>query len=476
MLPMIDRREASRATERATPTAKTAAPAPLHQRFQPVASPPNAPRSGFYLNEPETCRRNLREFLPIAIHLGALLALFYVYRLEDRAFLLTAAIAAAVLPFHYFAPFRWKQPICVLAAFGALSAIHGPIVAICVGVGGAILIGVCLSPIAWGKRAAIVLALGVVAALARNKHFGAFPGLVLPVLASLFMFRIMIFLYELKHPVDPARPRETFGDALSYFFLLPNFCFPLFPVVDYRTFRRGYFAAEIHANQRVGLKLLTRGAIHLLLYRVVSHDLLISPEDVRGFAKFTSYIVCNYLLYLHVSGQFHVACGFLHLFGFRLPDTHNRYLLATSFTDYWRRINIYWKDFMIRLVFNPVAFRLKRKPRWLTLGVATAAVFITTWFLHAYQMFWLSGSWGFSAPDALFWGILGVLVLINVQLNARDSSAKAARKNDRRPIAYAVRGLKTFGTFATIALLWSLWSSPSLADWLALLKRGLGPS
>ena len=43
-----------------------------------------------------------------------------------------------------------------------------------------------------------------------------------------------------------------------------------------------------------------------------------------------------------VSGQFHVACGMLHLFGHALPETHRRYLLAESFTDYWRRINIYW--------------------------------------------------------------------------------------------------------------------------------------
>ena len=47
------------------------------------------------------------------------------------------------------------------------------------------------------------------------------------------------------------------------------------------------------------------------------------------------------------------------------------------------------------------------------------AVFLATWLLHAYQSYWLRGSWGFSVPDALFWGILGVLVLVNVQLDAR---------------------------------------------------------
>ena len=161
-----------------------------------------------------------------------------------------------------------------------------------------------------------------------------------------------------------------------------------------------------------------------------------------------------------------MACGMLHLFGFQLPETHHHYLLATGFTDYWRRINIYWKDFMVRVVFNPVVFRLKRRPQPLALAVATAAVFLATWLLHAYQSFWLRGSWGFSVPDALFWGILGVLVLVNVQLDARRA-AEAVSQTARR-----LRAAKTAGTFATIALLWSLWSSPSVAAWLGMLAAG----
>jgi hypothetical protein len=76
-----------------------------------------------------------------------------------------------------------------------------------------------------------------------------------------------------------------------------------------------------------------------------------------------------------------------------LPETHHRFLLASSFTDYWRRINIYWKDFMVRLVFHPVAFALRRRSQPLALGIATLAVFVTTWLLHGYQSFWLRGTW-----------------------------------------------------------------------------------
>ena len=202
-------------------------------------------------------------------------------------------------------------------------------------------------------------------------------------------------------------------------------------MIDYRAFQRGYFARGIHEIQRAGLVMMSRGTVHLLLYRVIDRLLLISADAVHDPLSLAGYLVCNYLLYLRVSGQFHMACGLLHLFGFQLPETHHHYLLATGFTDYWRRINIYWKDFMVRLVFNPVVFRLKRRPQPVALAVATAVVFVVTWLLHAYQSFWLRGIWGFSAPDALFWGILGVLVLINVQLDARRV------RGERRPVPVA---------------------------------------
>ncbi len=280
---------------------------------------------------------------------------------------------------------------------------------------------------------------------------------------------MMVYLYERKH----AQGREPLVDTLGYFFLLPNYVFPHFPVVDYRTFQRGYFAHGIHEIQREGLAMMSRGTTHLLLYRLIDRLLLISPDAVHDPLSLAGYLACNYLLYLRVSGQFHIACGMLHLFGFRLPETHHHFLLATGFTDYWRRINIYWKDFMVRLVFNPVVFRLKRRPQPVALAVATAVVFVVTWLLHAYQSFWLRGTWGFSAPDALFWGILGFLVLINVQLDARRG-ARRVGGSSRSPLWSAKRAARIAGTFTTIALLWSLWSSPNVGAWVDMMRRGLG--
>ncbi len=50
-----------------------------------------------------------------------------------------------------------------------------------------------------------------------------------------------------------------------------------------------------------------------------------------------------------------------------------------SITDFWRRINIYWKDFMMKIFYYPSFFALKRRgwtERW-SLVLATIVVFLS---------------------------------------------------------------------------------------------------
>ncbi len=456
---------------------------PLHRQYLPwTEKHPVAglwPTAGLYSDEPETCRRSARAFLRNFLYLALLLVVFKVYRIEERAyqghtFQMLVTLALAALPVHYLAPFRYKKPVFVAVSVGGLFWIFGLQVTAIVLAASTILVGICFLPIPWLARAAAVAMVAfAVACSATALPRAIIPDNVWPLVASMFMFRMIVYLYELKH----AKARETLVDTLGYFFMLPNFCFTLFPVVDYRTMQRGYFAADVHALQRRGLQMMLQGTVHLLIYRLVYHEMLISPARVHNLASLSCYLVSNYLLYLEVSGQFHIACGMLHLYGFQLPETHHYYFLATGFTDYWRRINIYWKDFMVRLFFNPVVFRLKRWPQAAALAAGTVAVFVATWLLHAYQWYWLRGSWGFSIPDALFWGILGLLVLVNVQMDARRSRTAARSRAGRCAIQsrlreLAVRSVKIAATFTTIAVLWSLWSSPSVSAWLNMLSRG----
>ena len=110
--------------------------------------------SGLYEGEPETCRRSLRPFVRNFLYLALLLAVFKVYRIEERAFqgrafqmLVTLALAA--LPVHYMAPFRWKKPLFVAISILGLFCVCGTQVAAIVLGLATVLIGICFLPIPW---------------------------------------------------------------------------------------------------------------------------------------------------------------------------------------------------------------------------------------------------------------------------------------------------------------------------------------
>src|SRR5262249_34560334 len=149
---------------------------------------------------------------------------------------------------------------------------------------------------------------------------------------------------------------------------------------------------------------------HLLAYRFVKYYLLPAPHELRDLPHIVLFLAANYALYLRVSWWVHLATGVLHLFRFNLPRTHHNYFLATGFSDFWRRITIYWKDFMIKVCFCPAFFRLRGWGTRAALAAAGLWVFLATWLLHSYQMFWLLGKLPLSWRDAVPWLTAGVVV------------------------------------------------------------------
>jgi D-alanyl-lipoteichoic acid acyltransferase DltB (MBOAT superfamily) len=286
----------------------------------------------------------------------------------------------------------------------------------------------------------------------------AVPAAAWPVLGALFMFRMVIYQYDLRQSKD----RPSAQEFLAYFYPLPNFYFLLYPVVDLQTQRRTYYQRDIHAMAQQGLLWMVRGATQLLLYRLVY---FLKPSfDTDGIVSFNTLVaamVGMYLLYLRVSGQFHLIVGLLHMFGYDLPETHRKYLLSSSITDFWRRINIYWKDFMVKVIYFPVYFRYRRSGDTRAKIIATVCVFVTTWALHSYQWFWLRGEWLLSWTDTLFWAILGTVVLVNLLIE------KPSKQRVSGFGAMARQGLQIAGTLTFIVVLWSFWQSPTIDEWTA---------
>src|SRR3546814_6330794 len=89
--------------------------------------------------------------------------------------------------------------------------------------------------------------------------------------------------------------------------MLPNVCFPMFPVVDYKGFRRSYYDVDEHRIYQTGVDWMVRGILHLILYRIVYYYWTIGPAEVIDPDTLTQYLVTNFLLYLRIRSEEHTS-------------------------------------------------------------------------------------------------------------------------------------------------------------------------
>jgi hypothetical protein len=413
-------------------------------------------------------KTDARRFAMLAIPLALLLVLFKVYKLEQPAFFLLACLVFSGFAISYWLPFRFKETFLILLSLAGAYVLLSPLVAsllIAIGFG---LFGIVRSGIAFRWRLLAILVLLAICLYYRATSHIQLLESFWPVLGAMFMFRMIIYLYDVKYMTTP----PALKDYLSYFFLLPNYYFLLFPVVDYQTFRKGFYKRDIHTVAQQGVWWIFRGTTHLLLYRLIYQwQSKFSPPTVSVAVAVVAKIIFSYLLYLQVSGQFHIIAGMLCLFGYDMPETNRRYFLARGINDLWRRINIYWKDFMVKIVYFPAYFKLRKLGTLQAELLGTFLVIVVTWFLHAYQFFWLKGQFRVTAVDSLFWAILGSCMLVNVWFENRHKK-RLTVAGWRGRLGY---GLQVAATFSFMALLWSMWSANSFADWLVFLQTGSRP-
>ena len=164
----------------------------------------------------------------------------------------------------------------------------------------------------------LVFAVGVLLALVQLKWIdgGRYMVIALPLLGSIFMFRLIIYMYDLRH--------EKVGDAsiadrLAYFFLAPAPLFPFFPTLDYKAYLRCFYARPANEIYQTGVLWIARGATLLILYRIIYHFYSPPVEFVSDLDGVMAFCLSGYLIYLRVSGIFHVIGGLLRLCDYDLP-------------------------------------------------------------------------------------------------------------------------------------------------------------
>lgn len=409
---------------------------------------------------------NWWRFCAITGQLALLLAVFRLYHLEDIAFLRMAMIVSATFLLHYWLPFRFKEPFLAAASMGgAFILLNTRVAGLLIGTG--LLIFLLLRmPVAFRWRLLSVTGVFAVLIYGCAARTLPIPAPFYAAFGAIFMFRIMVYLYDVAY----RKEQIHLVPYLNYFFILPNYVFTLFPVIDFQTMRRGFYQRDIHLIAQQGIQWMVRGAIQLCLYRMVFYfnDQYL-PDRITSLGALVSTMILTYLLYLNVSGTFWVIVGMLHLFGYDLPETNRRYLLAGGLNDFWRRINIYWKDFMVKIVYFPVYFKLRKRGELPAQITATAIVFVASWVLHAYQSFWLIGRWTMRWTDTVFWAILGTLVLANVLYDRRHKPKRLAGWR-----GVALHALQVLGMLVLIVNLWFMWSSLTFSAWVYSMTHWTG--
>jgi hypothetical protein len=438
----------------------------------------------------------LAPFFAVVVQFGLIVLVVDQWQLESLSLARLLQLAFVGFVIHHLLPLRFRLPFFAMLSLVAIVIVVGQIGPgtwmagltgrispqsflyhlipglTLIGIGLS-LIGLCHLPIRFGARVGLLTAAGAGLAVLRW-HSQWFPDVteMWVFLGSMFMFRLIVYLYDLKHRTAPFSPWR----AISYFFLLPNVCFPLFPVVDYKTFCSTYYNEDWARVYQTGLKWMLRGVFQLLLYRIIYQY---APLDVSKLSSALDVAGCMlgmYLLYLRVSGTFHLIVGLLHMFGFNLPETHHLYLLASSFTDFWRRINIYWKDFVMKLFFYPTHFALRKIGPLRAMSVATLATFLATWLLHSWQWFWIRGRPLFTWKDFSFWMILAVLVLVTAiyeTTRTRRRTLTPSRVTLRQRL---LLGLQAAGVFSLMCILWAYWSCQTWAEFETLIDAASRPT
>ena len=218
------------------------------------------------------------KLLALIVQLAIVMVTIRVFNVEDTSALHT------ILP-YIFGGFivnavlsrQLRLPFFVFLSLAAIVAVFG-------WVNGAWLIGISLGLIGLCHvsyflfKARLALIFGSVAGLVVLRGgwvVTSWSELILPVLGAMFMFRLVIYLHDLRHERKPA----SLWERLSYFFLLPNVAFPLFPVIDYQLFRKTYYNEDEYKNlsKRRALDISWSYSSHFIQSR-----LLLSGSDTRG--------------------------------------------------------------------------------------------------------------------------------------------------------------------------------------------------
>ncbi len=151
-------------------------------------------------------RISAAKFLVVLAQLGLFTLVLRQFQIESGAFLRLALLAFAGFAVHAWLPLRYRLPFFLALSLAGIVLVLGVANgAWLVGIG-LVLIGICHLPFAFAVRALRSCSLVAAVLVAQRAQWMPAPWseAIWPILGSMFMFRLIVYLYDLRHDTAPA--------------------------------------------------------------------------------------------------------------------------------------------------------------------------------------------------------------------------------------------------------------------------------
>ncbi|MFM2201178.1 MAG: hypothetical protein RL040_378 [Bacteroidota bacterium] len=245
-----------------------------------------------------------------------------------------------------------------------------------------------------------------------------FHSFYLPLGISFFTFQLIGYWIDVyNEETDP----ET--DLLPFFTYL--FYFP--KLVSGPIERVQVFTAQLSKNRPFDIPLMT-DAMRQFLWGffkktvVSTHCLLFyksvyaNPDTISGLNILLAAITNMVYIYADFSGYSDMACGISKGFGIRITNNFAFPFFATNISEFWKRWHISLTSWVMKYVYTPVSFLLRKYNRFGTF-IAIACAFLTVGVWHGLQ------------SGYLIYGILQALFFLPLVLQGRNINSAGNDEN-----------------------------------------------
>jgi hypothetical protein len=413
--------------------------------------------------------KNHKEFIFLVLQLALLCIFAAIYKIQDKQglpVLLYVTFPAFLL--NAFLPIKWR-PILLTTIFWivclwSLGWVTGGFILFV-----SFALFICAElPVKLIFRIALIALIAIGMIVLRNQWFFAPRAIIaVPYIASLCMFRMVSYLFHKNQNIKDV----PLFRRLNYFFLLPNLVFLLFPIIDYKSYVETYYARPAIEIYRKGIFRITMGIVLLMIHRVVYYYWTIPPADVKNLTTLISYNFICYFLIIQIVGMFQICVGWITLFGHDLSAIFENFFFAKGFSELWRKINHYWRDFIVKTFYYPLFFRLRKIGIYKSMVITGLVTFFFSWMMHSLQLYWVTGAFSFSPNDGIYWMAMGFFITADGIYQYHNIKKKNKPKRSVKA-SILFNGLRITGIFLFASFLWTLWNSDNMSSWLFLMEQG----